>query len=91
MRSPVSAYSSIACRMTQTNLLCTCSCGLNSEAGPAGLTGADPAAQAKGGYSERCHGCAEPAETFRHYFLWCQWSWEVHQLGQGELVLLKGK
>lgn len=78
--------------LTETNVyfLCVCSCGLNSEAGPAGLTGADPAAQAKGGYSKRCHGGSEPAKAFCHHILWCQWGWKVHQFGQGEIPLLKG-
>lgn len=61
-----------------------CSCGLNSQAGPAGVSGADPAAQAKGGYSERRHGGAEPAEALRHHVLWCERGRKVHQPGQGE-------
>lgn len=66
-------------------IMCVCSCGLYSEAGPAGLTGADSATQAKGGYSERCHGGSEPAEALCHHLLWCQWGWKVHQFGQGEI------
>lgn len=70
-------------------LRCVCrSCGLDSEAGPAGLAGADPAAQAKGGYSEGCDGGAEPAKAFCHHLLWCERCRKVHQSGQGEFSLL---
>lgn len=70
-------------------LWCVCrSCGLDSEARPAGLAGADPAAQAKGGHSEGRDGGAEPAKAFCHHLLWCERRWKVHQPGQGEFSLL---
>lgn len=66
-----------------------CSCCLNGKAGPARLTGADPAAQAESGHSARCHGGTEPAKAFCHYILWCKWGWKVHQPSQGQLSLLQ--
>lgn len=64
-----------------------CSCGLDSEAGPAGLAGADPAAQAKGGHSEGRDGGAEPAKAVCHHLLWCERRRKVHQPGKGEFSL----
>lgn len=64
--------------------MCVCSCGLHGKAGPAGLAGADPAAKEEGGYPPRCDGGSEPAETFRHHFLWCERSGEIYQPGQGD-------
>jgi len=64
--------------------VCVCSGGLDSQGGPAGLPGADPAAQAEGGHSERRHGGPEPAAAFRRDFLRRQRRRKVHQPGQGE-------
>lgn len=74
---------SVLMLVTYTNV-CVCSCGLHGKAGPAGLAGADPAAKEEGGYPQRCDGGSEPAETFCHHFLWCEWSGKIYQPGQGE-------
>lgn len=65
-----------------------CSCGLDSEAGSAGVSGADPAAQEEGGHSERRDGGAGSAEAFRHHLLWCERRRKVHQPGQGKFCFL---
>lgn len=64
--------------------MCVCSCGLDSEAGPAGLAGADPAAKAEGGYPQRCDGGSKPATTLCHHLLWCERGGQIYQPGQGE-------
>lgn len=65
-------------------MLCVPSCCFHSEAGPAGLPGADPAAQAQSGHPERRHGGSAPAQALRRHILWRQWGRQVYQLSQGE-------
>lgn len=65
--------------------MCVHSCGFDGEAGPAGLPGADPAAQAQGGHPERRHGCSEPAQAVCHHVLWRQRGWQIYQPCKGDL------
>lgn len=64
------------------------SCGLYSKAGSAGLSGADPAAQAACGHLEGRARGSFSAQTLHRHLLWGERRRQVHQPRQGNKEIL---